>query len=37
MLSGYGTGCGDPVDQCWLATEPVDMRSGADRLLAQVV
>ena len=25
------------VDQCWLATEPVDMRSGADRLLAQVV
>ena len=25
------------VDQWWLATEPVDMRTGADRLLAYVV
>ena len=25
------------VDQWWLATEPVDMRTGADRLLAQVI
>ena len=25
------------IDAMWLAVEPVDMRSGADRLLAQVV
>ena len=25
------------VDQWWMATEPVDMRTGADRLLAYVV
>ena len=25
------------IDALWLAVEPVDMRSGADRLLARVV
>lgn len=25
------------IDAMWLATEPVDMRAGADRLLARVV
>lgn len=25
------------IDAIWLATEPVDMRAGADRLLARVV
>jgi transposase len=25
------------IDSLWLATEPVDMRAGADRLLARVV
>ena len=25
------------IDTMWLATEPVDMRAGADRLLARVV
>jgi transposase len=25
------------IDAVWLATEPVDMRAGADRLLARVV
>lgn len=25
------------IDAMWLAAEPVDMRSGADRLLARVV
>ena len=25
------------IDAMWLATEPIDMRSGADRLLARVV
>ncbi len=25
------------IDQIWLAVDPVDMRSGMDRLLARVV
>ena len=25
------------IDAMWLATQPVDMRSGADRLLTRVV
>ena len=25
------------IDAVWIATEPVDMRAGADRLLARVV
>ncbi len=25
------------IDSMWLATQPVDMRAGADRLLAQIV
>jgi len=25
------------IDSLWLATEPIDMRAGADRLLARVV
>jgi len=25
------------IDAMWLATEPIDMRAGAERLLAQVV
>ena len=37
MLSGYGTGCGDPGRSVLAGDGPVDMRSGADRLLAQVV
>ena len=37
VLSGYrDIGCGDQVDQCWLATGRWTC-SGADRLLAQVV
>ncbi len=25
------------IDQIWIAVEPVDMRSGMDRLLAKVI
>jgi hypothetical protein len=36
-----GLGAGDPavirIDALWLSVEPMDMRAGAERLLARVV